>query len=119
MNATRELTRETWSEYFDALSKELLHAPVSIEIVGADERMVEASRLALVALAYDRKDDVFEVSAARGGPRLPSVLRHLVDHPARVTVDSQTILPPMMIAVDGADHVRTVIRITTDGAISG
>ncbi len=119
MDATRELARETWSKYFDELSKELLHAPVSIEIIGTEEPMVEASRLALLALAYDRRDDVFEVSALRGGPRMPSVLRHLVDHPERVTIDSQTILAPRMIAVDGADNVRTVIRITAEGAMSG
>ena len=31
---TRELASETWAEYFDALSRELLHAPTSIEVVG-------------------------------------------------------------------------------------
>ena len=31
MGVTRELARETWSEYFDALSKELLNSPVSVE----------------------------------------------------------------------------------------
>jgi hypothetical protein len=118
MNVLRELARETWSQYFDALSKELLHVPVSIEIEGPEEPMVEASHLALLALAYDRRDDVFEVSAARGGPRVPSVVRHLVDRPARVSVDSETILAPRLIAVDGADNVRTIIRIAAEGAIS-
>ncbi|HUO72494.1 MAG TPA: DUF5335 family protein [Solirubrobacteraceae bacterium] len=119
MKALRELARETWSQYFDALSKELLHAPVSIEIEGPDEPMVAVSRMALLALAYDRRGDVFEVSAARGGPHTPSVLRHLIDRPARVSVDSQTILAPRMIAVDGSDNVRTIIRIAAEGAISG
>jgi Family of unknown function (DUF5335) len=119
MNATRELARETWAEYFDSLSKELLHAPVSIEIEGSDVPMVKASHLALLALCYDRRGDVFEVAAAAGGPHTPSVVRHLVDRPARVSVDSQTILAPRMIAVDGADNVRTIIRITSEGAISG
>jgi hypothetical protein len=34
MGATRQLAGETWSEYFVALSKELLNAPLSVEIVG-------------------------------------------------------------------------------------
>ena len=120
MNSARELPSETWSEYLDALSKELLNAPVSIEVTEpAGPTMVEARRLALQALAYDRRDDVFEVAAARGGPSLPSVLRHMVANPIRIEVDSSTSLAPTMIAVDGGNGVRTVIRILRDGAFSG
>jgi hypothetical protein len=120
MEATRELAPETWSEYFDWLTKELLHAPVSIEIVVPPESpMVEARRLALLSLAYDRRDDVFEVAAARGGPHLPSTLRHLVDHPERVSVDSQAMLAPITIAVDGRDGVRTVITIEDEAEFTG
>ncbi len=119
MKATRELARETWSEYFDALSKELLNAPVSVEIIGTpDPPVLQASHLALLARTYDRREDVFEIAAARGGPHLPSVLRHLVDHPERVSVDSQTMLAPMTIAVDGGD-VRTVITIEPQPEITG
>jgi hypothetical protein len=96
----RELAQETWSEYFDALSKELTNAPVSIEIAQAiGPPMREAERMALQTLTYDRRDDVFEVAVACGGPHLPGVLRHLVDHPQRVAVDSQAMLAPMTISV--------------------
>jgi hypothetical protein len=117
---TRELASETWAEYFDALSRELLHAPTTIEVVDpSGPPKVEARHLALHALTYDHQDDVFEVSVARGGPRLPGVLRHLVDHPARVAVDNQTMLAPMTIAVDGRDGVRTTIRIEHDPDVGG
>jgi uncharacterized protein DUF5335 len=120
MPLTRELHHEAWDEYFDSLSRELLNAPVSIEILSPDRpRAVEARRLALQALSYDRRDDVFEVAAARGAPRLPSCLRHLVSHPKHVYVDSDTMLAPMTIAVDDSEGVRTVIRIEYDGAFSG
>ncbi len=112
---TRELASETWAEYFDALGRELRHAPTSIEV--EDPRgpaIVEAKHLALHALTYDHRDDVFEVAVARGGPHLPGVLRHLVDHPARVAVDNYTMLAPMTIAVDGRDGIRTTIRIEQD-----
>lgn len=113
--ATRELPSETWAEYFDALSRELLHAPTSIEVVDpSGPASLEATHLALEALTYDRRDDVFEVAVARRGRHLPSVLRHLVDHPARVAVDNHTMLTPMTIAVDGPDGVRTMIRIEHD-----
>ena len=112
---TRELSSETWAEYFDALGRELLDAPTSIEVgVPSGPASVAAKRVALHALTYDRHDDVFEVAVARDGPHLPSVLRHLVDHPARVAVDNDTMLAPMTIAVDGRDGIRTTIRIEDD-----
>ena len=84
MSPHRELAQEAWDEYFDSLSKELLNAPVTIEVTSPSRAHgVEARRLALQALSYDRRSDVFEVAAARGGPRLPSSLRHLVDHPGQ------------------------------------
>lgn len=120
MAATRQLARETWAEYFDALSKELLNAPVSIEVIATpDPPVVEASHLALLALNYDPRDDTFEVAVTRGGPHLPSVLRHLVDHPERVSVDSETMLAPMTIAVDGPDDARTVITLEREPEITG
>jgi hypothetical protein len=120
METTREIAPEGWSEYFDWLSRELLNAPVSIEIVAPPApATVEAKALALQALAYDRRDDVFEVAVARGGPRLPSTLRHLVDHPQRVLVDSDLMLAPINIAVDGADGVRTLIKIERESEFTG
>jgi Family of unknown function (DUF5335) len=117
---TRELASETWAEYFDALSRELLHAPTSIEVVDpSGPASVEARHLALQALTYDHRDDVFVVAVAQGGPHLPSVLRHLVDHPARVAVDNHTMLAPMTIAVDGRDGVRTMIRIEYEPDLDG
>jgi hypothetical protein len=72
---------------------------------------MESSHLALLALTYDRRDDVLEIAAAGGGPHLPSVLRHMVDHPERVSVASLRMLAPVTIAVDGPNDVRTVISI--------
>jgi Family of unknown function (DUF5335) len=117
---TRELASDTWAEYFDALSRELLHAPTTIEVGDpGGPASIEARRLALFALTYDRRDDVFEVAVAQGGPHLPGVLRHLVDHPARVQVDNHTMLAPMTIAVDGRDGLRTMIRIEHDPDVAG
>lgn len=120
MEATREIASQAWAGYFDSLSRELLNAPVSIEIrpVCAPPA-VEARRLALQTLAYDRREDVFEVAAGRGGPHLPSVLRHLVDHPQRVFVDSDVMRAPITIAVDGRDGARTVITIEHEPEFSG
>lgn len=115
MHYAHELQRETWAEYLDALSRELLNAPVSIEIREVEgPPLCEATRLTLQTLTYDRRDDVFEVAAARGGSHLPSVVRHLVSHPRRMAVDSRTMLAPMTISVEGADGESTVISIEHD-----
>ena len=80
MNPTHELAQEAWSEYLDAVSRELLNARVSIEISsGAATQIDEAAPLALQTVGYDRRDDVFELAAAQGGTRLPSLLTHMVD----------------------------------------
>jgi Family of unknown function (DUF5335) len=113
--AVRELAPEAWSEYLDAVSKELPGAEVSLEIITApDEIQVAARHLALMAVGYDNRDDVFVLAAARDGESLPSMLRHFVDHPRRIVTDSWTLLAPMTIAVDGRDGVRTVVRIDRD-----
>jgi hypothetical protein len=116
----RELASESWSEYFDALGRELRHAPTTIELVDpCGPTSVLARHLGLHALTYDRRDDVFEVAVARDGPHLPGVFRHLVDHPAQVVVDSDTMLAPMTIAVEGLDGLRTIVRIEHDSSVDG
>ncbi len=120
MEATRELAPDGWSRYLDSITDDLRNAPISIEIIdGEHPPMVAATGLALQLLTYDRRDDVFEVAAARGGPHLPSMLRHLIDHPVRVEVNSMTSLAPTRIVVDAQDGLRTVIRISHDGAFCG
>jgi Family of unknown function (DUF5335) len=120
MDPAREIAPEAWSEYLDAVSRELLNSDVSIEVISVpDQPMIQARHLALQAVAYDHRDDVFEVAAARGGPHLPSMLRRLVDHPERIVVDSWTLLAPMTISVDSRDGVRTVVRIAASPDFGG
>jgi hypothetical protein len=112
MDGTRELAQEAWAEYLDAVSRELPGARVSIEVVTPpNQLMVQARHLALQALAYDHRGDVFEVAAAQRGPQMPNMLRRMVDHPERIVVDSWTLLAPMTIQVDGQDGISTVVRI--------
>jgi hypothetical protein len=120
MESTRELAPENWARYLDVLSEDLRNRSISIEIIESPSPpIMEAKGLALQLLTYDRRGDVFEVAAGHGGPHLPSVLRHLVDHPKRIEVDSMTSLAPTRIVVDARDGVRTVIRIAHDGAFAG
>jgi hypothetical protein len=120
MFVSRTLAREGWAEYFDAVSRELFNTPVSIEITPVGERSrIAAAQMALQGLAYDHRNDVFEVAAAHGAAGGSSVLRHLVDHPARIEVDSPTLLAPLTIAVNGLDGARTVVRIEREAEFTG
>ena len=115
MQATRALVREAWSEYLDAVTAELVNAPVSIEVTGDPEPpLLEAHRVALQALGYDDRDDVFEIAVARDGADIRGVLHRLIDHPRRIETDSHTLLAPMTIAVDGQDGLRMVITIDSE-----
>jgi Family of unknown function (DUF5335) len=113
MQATRALVREAWSEYLDAVSAELVNAPVSIEVMGdPGPPVLEARRLALHTLSYDDRDDVFELAVSYSdGTHVPGVFHRLVDHPRRIETDSHTLLAPMTIGVDGQDGLRMVVRI--------
>ena len=117
MPATRELAREAWAEYLDAVSRDMPGTPVSIEVIpDLGGLAAQAADLALQAMTYDQRTDVFEVAVAHAGPRPPRVVRHLVDHPVRIAVDSPWLLAPLTIAVDGDDGVRMVVRIESDPA---
>jgi hypothetical protein len=109
---TRELAPEGWSEYLDAVSREMVNTPVSIEVIPASGAPdLHSDRLELQKVTYDRDKDEFEVAAVRPGVVPPSVLHRHVDHPARIEVDSPTLLAPLTIAVHEGDGVRTVVRI--------
>ncbi|HEY7633543.1 MAG TPA: DUF5335 family protein [Thermoleophilaceae bacterium] len=120
MAIDHELAPEQWAPFLDRVSEELRNAEVSIEIIGAPgPRQVQAHNLALQTLAYDRRGDVFEVSAARGGAHVPSVLRHLVDHPERIVIDGGAATTPSTIAIDDHDGVRTLVRIALPDSFAG
>ena len=120
MYANHELARESWTRFLDEVSMELFNAEVSVEIIGAPgASQREVDGLALQALGYDGRDDIFEVAAARGAAHLPSVVRHVVDRPERIAVDSAKGMAPTRITVDGRDGVRTVVRISRPADFSG
>jgi len=120
MELTRELPHESWAEYLQDVTLELRDRPVTVEVTRPEHRpAVEAQRMALQTLMYDRRDDVFEVSAARGGPRAPTVLRHLVDHPIRIEVNGPPAITPNVISVIDGEGVRTVVRIGFEAVFTG
>ena len=109
METAHEVSHEIWDEYLDAVNRELLDSQVSIEFDGSRE-VADTQPLAFRSLTYDRRGDVIELSLATGAGASPHLVRHVVLHPQRVAVDSQTMLAPMTIALDGGDGRRTLVR---------
>lgn len=111
MADTIEIPRSEWPGYFDAVSRAMENAQVSIEVArdrAAPE--LQANHLALQFLAYDRRDELFELAGEPESPRLISVYHHLVESPERIVVDSATTTPSRIEVVE-RDGQRTVIKL--------
>ena len=99
---TTEIRRNDWSEFFDRVSGALQGKQIEIEIDAPDiGAQLEARKLSLNGLTYDRKDDVFIVST--------EVVEHLVREPRQIfasgnedAVDSLEIT-----TADGSRHIVT------------
>jgi hypothetical protein len=60
---TTEISKDDWSEFFDRVTETLQGKRIDIEIDAPDiGAQVEARKLSLNGLVYDRKDDVFVIS---------------------------------------------------------
>jgi hypothetical protein len=115
---TQEITRETWRQYFDELSKTIGTVEATVEIIGPDiGAQVEAERLVLTGITYDDRDDVLVVGLdAPGGP--PEDLERMIDRPQKILVATGD-LPPveMTIDVQDAEGNQTIIRIERPPAL--
>ncbi len=92
---TTEIAREDWPEFFDRVSGSLRGKQIRIEIDAPElGAQIEASKLSLNGLGYDRRSDVFIVAT--------EALEHLVREPRQIFVSGDE---------DGFDS----LEITTGG----
>jgi sulfide:quinone oxidoreductase len=116
----REVPRERWESYLDAVAAERVDTRTVIEVHGPEiGAQTEERGLLLRALSYDVRGDVIEVAVARPRPGGEDILRHLVDRPARLLVDSQEGILPRAIAVDDGDGNRTLVQLMDEASFSG
>jgi Family of unknown function (DUF5335) len=112
-----ELARAEWQARLDELTKEQQGHEVAIELLDqelGDEEEVEW--LPLAYIEYDHKDDVVIVAVGGRDGRYPVVLRHFVEHPQRILVDSHDEGRVALDIVDGdgdGDHTIVTIRPPT------
>lgn len=117
--STTQVHPTDWSGYFERLMAELPTMWVTVEVeAAAIGHQVEARNLVLEGLNYDRHDDVLEIAAFHPGPDGRAVLRHMIERPARINVDSPAGILPTAIEIESKDGIRTLVRLHGAPALS-
>jgi hypothetical protein len=97
---TTEIRRVDWPEFFDRASAALRGKQIEIEIDAPDiGAQIEARKLSLNGLSYDRKSDIFVIDT--------EVIEHLVRAPQQIFISGgEAALDSLEItAADGGKHI--------------
>jgi len=108
---TQQLQRAEWQPYFDRVSRTLGGERAEIETAGlriGDQ--VNQEWTPLTGLAYDPKDDVFEV--------VTETLDHLIYRPREIYVDEVGATLRSVEVVD-ADGNHQIVRLKPPASLSG
>lgn len=109
-----------WRELFDGLTKEYEGSEVTIEVLSEDfGDDYEAERLPLAYLEYDPKDDMFVVGVGGRDGRYPVILRHFVEHPKSIVLDTEYPDGLLVLEVIGGDDSRTLVSVYRSAATAG
>jgi hypothetical protein len=110
------LERSKWKQLLDRLAVDHRGEGATIELLSNDfGDEIEAERVPLAYFEYDPKDDIFVVGVGGSDGRYPVVLRHIVEHPKAITVDTVGPDVPLALEVIGGDDDRTVISVYREG----
>ncbi|HZM32247.1 MAG TPA: DUF5335 family protein [Acidimicrobiales bacterium] len=108
------LPQDRWREQLDDLTEQFAGGSVTIEVldpeIGDEE---EAERLPLAYIEYDPKDAVVIVAVGGGSARFPVVLRHIVQDPQGIVIDTlgEGDDAPAAVEVTGGDGAQTIVTI--------
>jgi hypothetical protein len=117
---TQTLAPDTWTPYFDTLSKDLGTTVVTIEAVGKDiGDQIAAERLVLTGITYDHKDDIVVIGVdAPGGD--PEEYEHVVAQPRTIMVATgDPDGPPLVIDIEDAEGRRHIVRLELPPELPG
>jgi hypothetical protein len=111
MSPTREVPREQWSSYLDEVTRKMDNAELSIEVAHDPMPLeLEADRVALQFLAYDERDDLFEVAGTVQSSHIPDVIRCVVSSPRSIVTQTANG-PRNRIEVQDGEGARMVITL--------
>ncbi|GAB2652971.1 DUF5335 family protein [Kribbella swartbergensis] len=106
--AGQQIDRRHWESELDYLTHQHEGDYVTIEVLDpALGEQLEVERLPFAYLAYDRKADTVVIAVGGATSRFPVVLRHLIDEPAKILVDT-TAQPPTLLITD-TDQTTTQV----------
>ena len=113
-NRTMTLPQDRWRAQLDDLTEKFAGGSVTIELLDrelGDEQ--EAERLPLAYIEYDPKDGVVIVAVGGNSARYPVVLRHMVEDPQRIVVDTlgDGDDAPAVVDVTSGDGGQTIVTI--------
>ena len=101
--ATQQLQRSQWQHYFDRVSRILVGKQAEIETASlAFGDQINREWSLLNGLAYDPKDDTFEV--------VTEDLDHLIPHPQDIYVDHTGVMLRSVEVID-ADGNHQIVKL--------
>jgi hypothetical protein len=99
----RKLEKSKWHAFFDGLSKMLEGKRAEIEVASlALGDQIEAEWLPLLGLAYDPKDDLFEVTL--------DGVDHMIRKPREIYLDDD-VGGLMSIEIVDAEGIRQIVKL--------
>ena len=99
----RKLEKSKWHAFFDGLSKMLEGKRAEIEVASlALGDQIEAEWLPLLGLAYDPKDDLFEVTL--------DGVDHMIRKPREIYLDDD-VRGLMSIEIVDAEGTRQIVKL--------
>ena len=99
----RKLEKSKWHAFFDGLSKMLEGKRAEIEVASlALGDQIEAEWLPLLGLAYDPKDDLFEVTL--------DGVDHMIRKPSEIYLDDD-VGGLMSIEIVDAEGTRQIVKL--------
>ncbi|MCW3023009.1 MAG: hypothetical protein JWR30_2331 [Conexibacter sp.] len=117
---TQTLPRDTWTTYFDTLSKDLGTTIVTIEAVGKDiGDQLAADHLVLTGITYDHKDDILVIGVdAPGGD--PEEYEHVVSSPQAISVATgDPDGPPLVIDIEDGEGRHHIVSLELPPELPG
>jgi hypothetical protein len=112
MTGTSTVDRSQWTSALDQLTREHEGEEVTIEVLDPTYGdNAEAEHMPFAYTNYDYKDDVVFVAVGGKSRRYPTMLRHMVPHPADVT----TTQDPPAVRVTDADGTTTIVSFFPPG----
>ena len=117
---TDEIAAADWHDFLELLTKEHAGEGATIEVVSLDfGDQLEAEKIPLAYVEYDRKDDVVIVGLGGLDSRFPVVLRHFIEHPRRILVTSSVPNAILALDVEAADSSKTIVTLHRPPALPG